>query len=259
MTRKTLLALVVSVSVLIATPLQAVPITFNSYTQFSGTQGQNDWYYGYYDGGGTFTFSNPPVLWVNDAGYQPGGGYYRGDNGIAEGVLITALPMHPSYSTATPEVASVRRWINSAGVASSLSIDGTVQRTDPRIEDPNRPGTGLDPDGKTVTGSAFSVRLNGVAQTFVIREAGTADPWVTVTEWQMAVGNLTKYEYEVLPLGLTVNPNDKIDFVLGSMGNASYDTTDVFAQVVSDPVPEPATMGLLAFGALALLQRRRRK
>ncbi len=257
MTRKTLLALVVSVSILIATPLQAVPITFNSYTQFSGTQGQNDWYYGYYDGGGTFTFSNPPVLWVNDAGYQPGGGYYRGDNGIAEGVLITALPMHPSYSTVTPEVASVRRWTNSAGVASSLSIDGTVQRTDPRIEDPNKPGTGLDPDGKTVTGSSLRILQNGVPLQFSVWEYGTANAPVKVTEWQMAVGDLTKWQYVVDPTLITAG--GMIDFALSSMGNASYDTTDVFAQVVSDPVPEPATMGLLAFGALALLRRRRRK
>lgn len=54
---------------------------------------------------------------------------------------------------------------------------------------------------------------------------------------------------------VSVAAGDRIDFVVGTAGGYTYDSTPLSATIT--PVPEPASMTILGLGALGLLRRRR--
>ena len=89
---------------------EAFSILADSISEFSSTQGQNNWYYGYYSSGfQEFPSQNPPGRWSLD-------GYWT---------AIWHVGGHPHGS---PEHWAVRRWISE--VEGSINISGGLQKHD---------------------------------------------------------------------------------------------------------------------------------
>jgi hypothetical protein len=120
-------------------------VVANSVAEFSGTQGQDSWYYGTHNGGDTYT---PSTSFVQIPG-GAGSGAWDGTTQLWDGTSwkfsasgapwtqITSNTVHPNDSTPGPEHATVRRWVSDvtglhtiAGSFNNGSVngDGTTGR-----------------------------------------------------------------------------------------------------------------------------------
>jgi len=193
-------------------------IIADSVAEFSSTQGQSNWYYGYYAPGGnpnTFglmTWSSANSRWEGpaaDLALWPDGGHPGGD-------------LH----------WSVRRWI--AEVDGEITIDGAFRR--------NNSETGNDWLNDGIAGHIY---LNGNE----IWQEGL-DRWIS-----QGVINTDTTPFS---LTLTVHAGDRIDFGVDPRTIHWYDGFDFFAAVSTNvPEPATMSLlgaGLLALAA----RRRRR-
>lgn len=121
--------------------------TYNAANDFSATQGKNGWYYGYYNGAGTYTqFTNYAISSTGSVGSVVSWNYNSASNGI---ISSTMIMQNGAVSCNTPtygNIAPVLRWynpigscyqditiwitlngnVNSAGSVVSLSVNGVV-------------------------------------------------------------------------------------------------------------------------------------
>lgn len=197
-------------------------IIADSVAEFSEVQGQDNWYYGYYDGDGPIPFSSAdfelaPNLVSNTEGQwwmpQAGvGGYWT---------RVGQYYMHPNGLTTTGDRQSiehwaVRRWISE--VSGKIDITGSLS----------------DRDGGLGDGIVGYISVDGV----------------NILEQTILDGNHSGFDYAIT---VSVDIGSIVDFAV-SPGPDSSDIRDMtkFTAVIT---PEPATLIFLALGGIAVLQR----
>ncbi len=204
-------------------------IVADSFTEFSETQGQDNWFYGYYPGVlapssflqmGTFSPVGRPNTWVVDDDL-PSPIYYT---------ILNAEGGHPNGVDAGRDDVlqyAVRRWISE--VSGAITIAGNIADMD----------TGFGANG--IIGKIFSNNLEVYSQS--IDEADFLGVNYSLT--------------------FTVLAGDTIDFVIDPQGvNDLFDSTRFTATIFngegSISVPEPTSIMLLAAGCVVAFGRSRR-
>lgn len=117
---------------------------------------------------------------------------------------------------------------------------------------------GLHPGNGVLAVARLAVASTGVyniAGTFGAGDSGSVDVWVLVNGVSnfSALGTAGDASFNFTT---TVNLGDSIDFVVGMNYDYYYDSTPLSATVT--PVPEPATLGLVAACSWMVARRRRR-
>jgi hypothetical protein len=208
---------------------QAAITIADSVADFSGTQGQDGWFYGYYrrsgDTGGYDANADFRLLPTHRAGDGSGvpGGWILDESRFYTG--IDSDQQHGNGAVSGVEDVehwAVRRYV--AETSGAVTIAGFT-REDAKI-------------GPNDDGTIAKILINGTE----------------VFSRDIAPEDQTPNPYAVLA---NVEVGDKIDFVMLPGANDYYDCP--FFTAVITVVPEPATAGLLAAGAVALLARRRRR
>ena len=193
----------------------------DSVQEFSGVQGQDNWFYGYYDGDGGTPFSNSDFeefsnfsgrVWSIQLGC---GGYWT--QLYAEG----GHPNGTNTSGGRQEVVhwAVRRWVSD--VSGPITITGNMS------------------DRYT---SSYG---NGVVCHIIIG----GEQILTQT---ISRNDTTGVDYEV---SANVGIGSSVDFAIDPRGNNDHGDHTRFTAVLT---PEPATLSLLAVGGLAVMARRRK-
>ncbi|MFT4546725.1 MAG: hypothetical protein ACI8XO_001688 [Verrucomicrobiales bacterium] len=216
----------------------AVIIATTGAGEFSGTQGQNGWDYGYWDvtndaSPGTYTHTSDFTPFIGGAasGAWSDTNYWNGSkwdfnplgasNGNPPWTEITATSMHPNNLANGGTHASVLRYTVEAAPGDTLSIMGFFNN--------------VSTNGDGTTGR---ILLNGAEQ-YAILTDGTTDN---------------------LGGGVTINgvsTGDVIDFMI-DVGPADSDGSDgTNYGFTIDRIPEPSAFALL-LGSFALALRRRR-
>lgn len=232
MLRNHLLALVVLVA---ATTARGAVIA-NSQTEFSGVQGQNNWYYGYYnksaDGNSTYDAATDFIQFLADGSSTlSANNFWNGSawdwpvNGNPPWTTLNATGGHPNGSNHTtagqPEDDDIhwviRRYISEVG--GYLKISGSTAT-------PSATGDGTN-ERIYVDGALVMTQFND----------GTTNPYVLET---------------------TVSIGSVIDFII-EPGNANNDGNDgsTFTAIVE--TPEPGSLGLLLPAAILLARRSTRR
>jgi hypothetical protein len=193
-------------------------VVADSVAEFSGVQGQNNWFYGYYPGPFTpanftqMTIFGPPSApnnWVVD--YDPPSPQYW--------TALDALGGHPNGTTTSGgrdpvEQWAVRRWIS--GVAGVVNISGNIA---------DRAGGA----GNGIIGHVFVGNTEVFSATINDGDSVGTNYSVNAT---VSVG---------MPIDFAIDPRASNDLV---------DTTRFTAQLT--PVPEPSSL-MTALGACGLL------
>ena len=108
------------------------PIVANSAAEFSGTQGQDGWFYGYQQGGGAYNPDTSFTAFNGGAGQGAWNGisqHWTGSlwdletAGTSPWTSIGATNVHPNDSNPGPEQATLRRWVSD--VAGLHTLTGT--------------------------------------------------------------------------------------------------------------------------------------
>jgi len=121
---------------------------------------------------------------------------------------------------------------------------------DPLLEEPNDPNTGDWSAGNAVA-SEDNDRSYGV-NTFGEHEGLGTYLSVTAFITAHAIRQNLPFAHIALPAGCTAEFS-------GQVSNATGDFFSFVDPAIPIPIPEPTTMGLLAFGGLGLLARKRRR
>jgi hypothetical protein len=247
--RSCVIAAALAVVALGWTAAEAVPpqtLIADSVAEFSGTRGLNNWYYGYYritsahptyvaTPGGVDYFVQLPLFTTNANHLDENAWQFPGN--AAPWTLLSAGKAHPNgtdiWSGASTPDWAIRRYVSEA--AGQLSVNWSLSK-----DLVNGPG------GNGVTGRIFH---NGVQE-----------DWRTIA-WDNGTG------VNVTTLIPGVQIGDFIDLALdatgtfsvtyaggGGIGNGQSDMSNFAATIT---VPEPATLALLAAGALLAARRRR--
>lgn len=168
--------------------------TADSNTDFSGTQGENNWYYGYYSGDMTSAdFKEMPQFDGNNWSVEPGVYWTR----------LSAEQLHPNSATTSgarikEEQWAVRRWVSP--FSGSISITGHLAKIDGRADGPRDGVIGsIIVDGKTI--------------------------WSK----QIAAGDTTGIDYSVTAEGIFVGST--IDFAIAPGANDFNDMSTFTAQI----------------------------
>ncbi len=196
----------------------------NSFADFSNTQGQNGWYYGYASGD-YLDFQSSSFTQFST--YQPS--VFNTLDGSSHGVWgpgpewtqLWAEGGHPTGANSGDTSVAVRRWVS--------TYDGNVELN------------GILADWHTGYG-------NGVGGAIYVNDQKV---------WDGLIGDGDSTSFNV---AASVHLGTKVEFVLGANGNDVYDSTKFMATITA-PVPEPETyaMMLTGIGLLAGMARRRRQ
>jgi hypothetical protein len=200
----------------------------DSVGDFSDTQGQNGWYYGYYRRSGDTGGYSPTSDFRPFTTYRTEGSGAPGGWVLDESRFYTGLDSDQQHGNASVsglddvEHWAIRRYV--AEMSGPVTIAGMTR------ED-NKVGRGDD-------GTIAKILINGeeVFSRDIEPEDQTATPYAVLA---------------------TIEAGDTIDFVMLPGDTDYYDCPFFTATIVA--VPEPASVGLLATGAIALLARRRRR
>ena len=214
----------------IAPSLWAIPIA-NSVSDFSGTQGFLNWYYGYYTSPftpATFTEYNhydptPDFTATSGEWVQDSATFYSNS---AYWATLFDQGGHPESTTTTaPRTAvnewSVRRWVST--IDGDITITGHIAKQNP---------SGGDGTTEYILDNGATVLTQFIAGT----DGAGVDYTVTIDN---------------------VHIGDDIDFAISPNSNDFFDGTFFTAQIDVTPVPEPDTLLLLSAGLFALQRKRR--
>lgn len=196
----------------------------DSFEDFSTNQGQNGWFYGFYDGDVPAAYEPPDFEFMNV--YDSESQFWKVTSEAQPETSISALSMLPSVAgpaeTGFAEQWAVRRWIS--GVEAPVLIDIDLRR--PAGDDGEATGDGV----------RLHVFIDGVRQLLV-----------TV----LPENNAT------ISLQLTdaVVEGSVIDFAIDPIGSSVGDATDMRA--IIRIVPAPSALAVLGLGGLAAARRRR--
>jgi hypothetical protein len=230
--RLVLAVAVLGFSLLFASSASATVILADSVADFSPTQGNNGWYYGYYD-----QTVYGPVFQVSD--FQLMAQYltnpYPGD------IVLN----HPSWMVQDGTYWT-QLWANGAqpnGAVTSTGRRSEEQLTDLRWES--------DYSGEIEIVGHFAkidTSQNSEGVTGIVYMNGT-QIWSQYINGQDGTG----VNYDI---SLAVQAGDVFDFQISPWQSTDWNDSTTFTSQVSE-VPEPATMGLFGLGLAAVIARRR--
>lgn len=192
----------------------------DSLEDYGGNQGENGWFYGYYDGDVPLAYTPSDFEMMNI--YDETLGRWWVDNS-PDGVLtlIDANLMHPAAGPQGMEHWAVRRWVSSFEGAIEISVDMA-----------RGPSAGNSGDGVRL-----HVFIDGVERLITTLTPNNSD-------------GLTFLLFESVQEGST------IDFAIDPIGDQLFDGTR-FNASISGIVPSPSSVALLGAGVLAVSRRRR--
>lgn len=196
----------------------------DSLADYGGNQGENGWFYGYYDGDVPSAFTPDDFELMNV--YDEANDRWWVDNGPNGPItLIDSVFMHPNAPLGTTEIASdvqwsVRRWVSD--INGPVSIDVDMVRGNPEFAG----------DGIKLHVFVDGLRML-VVDLFANNDAGLS-----------------------FSLAALVEQGSVIDFAVDPIDNALFDAVR-FNAVITSPVPAPGALALVGLGGLVATRRRR--
>ncbi|MFK7882636.1 MAG: PEP-CTERM sorting domain-containing protein [Phycisphaerales bacterium] len=195
----------------------------DSMADFGGNQGENGWFYGFYDGNvdAAFTPDDFELMNVYDDGNDR---WWADDSSDGPITLIDAVFMHPNSflddQRDSSEQWSVRRWVS--GVSADVNINVNLSRANPEFA-----GDGV----------VLRMFIDGV-QTLAVELFADNDAGLS------------------FDLSTTVAEGSVIDFAVDPIENALFDAVR-FDTVITTIVPAPTALATLGFGMMCFGRRRR--
>lgn len=197
----------------------------DSMADFGGNQGENGWFYGYYDGDvgdASFTPDDFEIMNVYDEGNDR---WWVDDSSDGPITLIDAQFMHPNAFLDgvrdASEQWSVRRWVSGVE-AEEVTISANLSRANPEFA-----GDGI----------VLRMFIDGV-QTLAVELFADNDAGLS------------------FDLTTSVSEGSVIDFAIDPIENALFDAVR-FDAIITTIVPAPGALAALGFGAMCLGRRRR--
>jgi hypothetical protein len=204
-------------------------IVADSVKDYSGIQGQNNWYYGYYQGG----LNSNNFNLMTEFGYvrlAPNNEVFSANTWTVQSSFyytsLTDMGGHPNgrFSAARPiEQWAVRRWISE--VDGEITLSGTIAKTD------------MGAGGNGIIGN---ILLDGVP----------------IFSQFIANNDFVGINYTI---NTAVNKGAIVDFILDSNeNNGLFDTTKFTTTISkSNPIPEPGTTFAICVLGLSLLFKKK--
>lgn len=197
----------------------------DSFEDFQGSQGENGWFYGYYDANASNPFTPDSFELMTD--WDPVNNRWWADSDSSSNLtLIDAQFMHPTLrgdgSGNLTNQWSVRRWVSNIDGPVSIQMDLSLFNA---LGEPRADGVRLH------------VFVDGEK-----RLVSTLNP-----------DNPTSLELDLFE---SIAHGSVIDFAIDPIENSSFDAVE-FSAVIMSIVPTPASLALLGFGGLVFAGRRR--
>ncbi|MDW8344950.1 MAG: PEP-CTERM sorting domain-containing protein [Verrucomicrobiae bacterium] len=243
--RKYSLMVAISFACLLAMTSQAAYLTIaDSVAEFSSTQGQDNWYYGYrldddglLSGGGWGAFTH---LSTYDSGNQR---WQRSGSFGPPYLNLRAQHSHPDNDATSLSGSfefSARRWVSE--VSGEILITGTVRKT--YIGDGSL--------GDSGDGFVLAIFKNGA---LYARVAGLTPLGNLDTGANIVTGGSAGAGWSYLT-NMSVIVGDNIEFIHASFADITSDGA-IFTGYILQAIPEPSTAFLLLVGGVALWWKRR--
>lgn len=209
----------------IGNPGEPMFLIADSYEDYAGNQGENGWFYGYYDGTSASPYA-PGDFKLMNAWDEDNDRWWVDNSPGGPLTLIDSTFMHPTARNDSSgnfvEHWAVRRWVSNIDGPVSILMDiGLFDAADkPRAD-----------------GVRLHVFVDGVKRLITTLTPNVTDPIQ-------------------LELFDAVSQGSVIDFAIDPIDNSSFDAV-VFSAVIMSTVPTPASVALLGFGAMVMSRRRR--